>query len=511
MLPAAGFPSFVAIHTGLNLYLGNSHSLSGGMEGLLGLVVLALILWGVLFAALRWGGVIGKILWALPSAYAVFFLVRELVFPLPLVPLVEGMSFFPQVSTAYRAAEIITLVAALGLLLALRLRWTAPVAAITAVVFAVSILTATATEACSLAELDSPTAAGSPTTTTVSAADKPDVYQILFDTYQTVEFQYARKLKGIAPFDDFIHFNNNVSQYNWTCYSIPSTWTSTLYDPSQEEVGDWQSGWRKNRGILKTLKDHGYFIKVYGSFPFWTDLSLADFLRLDKEIVEEFQERAGESGYRVRSEEFLQLMKLRGLPAFLGKKAYMPSEKDKGVPPGDIYSFYSMVKFREMVASIKERPAGGNYTFIHMMVPHPPFALTKDGDYVGRGMSTRWGQVQLVDKLTAEFIAELKRLGRYDKSMIVIHADTGFRTHPDLEAQELDDKQELKIVPGWDHALISTPGPEWPPAGRAFLESGGLDHQTPGTPRPRRGGRPDATHGHLADHSRCRGYHRPER
>ena len=226
VLPAAGFPSFVAIHTGLNIYLGNSLALSGGIEGLLGLVVLAVILWGVLFAALRWGGVTGK------SSGPCRCLCR--LFP----DLRTGVSF--PAGAAGGRDELLS--SGLASLPGRGDHHPGSGAGVAPGSAAPPDGSRGGDHGCCFCRLHPDrhrnsgvqprrTGLSDPrrraNTATVSAADKPDVYQILFDTYQTVEYQYARKLKGMAPFDDFIHFNNNVSQYNWTCYSIPSTWTST--------------------------------------------------------------------------------------------------------------------------------------------------------------------------------------------------------------------------------------------------------------------------------------------
>jgi hypothetical protein len=133
--------------------------------------------------------------WALPTAYAVFFLVRELAFPLS-TSACRGHELRAATSHAYRAAEVITFLAALTLLTWVRAGH-GPLAAVFAAVFGVSALTTAVGNAATLTGHDPHPTAADPSDGS-SGTDKPDVYQILFDEYQTVEHRFARKLKGVA-------------------------------------------------------------------------------------------------------------------------------------------------------------------------------------------------------------------------------------------------------------------------------------------------------------------------
>ena len=114
------------------------------------------------------------------------------------------------------------------------------------------------------------------------------------------------------------------------------------------------------------------------------------------------------SGFALPGGEFLHVLELRCLPAVLGKKLLYGSQP-QGIPPTGAHPFYCTVKFREMVSAIKERPQGGCYHFLHLILPHPPYLLNEHGEYVGPEKGSRYGQVLTIDRLVGELIAELKR------------------------------------------------------------------------------------------------------
>jgi hypothetical protein len=181
------------------------------------------------------------------------------------------------------------------------------------------------------------------------------------------------------------------------------------------------------------MKENGYSVRVFGYDAEWWHTPLADYVRCTRDIAEE---RLGGK----TSGEFLEALGLRCLPAYWGYRLYRYYQK---APPISDSPYYCTIKFREMVRGIKHTPRGGNYTFVHMILPHGPNVLDEEGAYVGREHGSRLDAVRFVDRLVAELIAELKRQDRYDSSLIVIHADTGARFDPDLSRQSIQHNEKL--------------------------------------------------------------------
>jgi hypothetical protein len=450
-LLAAGFPGAVALQIGLNLFVKNDRDLAGGRGELLAWSLGCVGLWLVLAAVLRWGGRLGKWLWAVPAGYAAFVLVREAVFP-PAWGELNGSDPQASASAAYVALEAVTLLAAMALALLGR-RIALPAASAMTLVFVAGAALTAARDADDLGllprqPLDLAARAGTNRDVTLALpapVDKrPDIYHILFDEYQTVEHRFLRRQKGAAPFDDFICFADNVANYNHTWLSFSSFFTGTVYQPGQDIWG-WFKAFPRE-GLVPTLKAHGYRVRLCGQSPAWYQTPYADVVRCSDEITAE--QGRGQAG------QLSTLLQLRLFPTPLAARLPASPRPSDGPQPAD-WPYFSMLLFREMVAGIRHTPRGNQYTFVHLILPHGPFVLDEHGRYLGTGNGTRLQALHLVDTLVAELVAELKRLDRYDDSILLIHADTGSYYEPDLAGQEVVENKSLRKV---GHRMK---GPDW--------------------------------------------------
>jgi hypothetical protein len=87
-----------------------------------------------------------------------------------------------------------------------------------------------------------------------------------------------------------------------------------------------------------------------------------------------------------------------------------------------------------MMADEESLSPSGRYTLVHVLIPHPPLKLRADCTYsVGSSKTEPIEQSRCALKLIEEFVDRLKELGRFDDSLIVIHADHGgaYRTKND--------------------------------------------------------------------------------
>jgi arylsulfatase A-like enzyme len=101
-----------------------------------------------------------------------------------------------------------------------------------------------------------------------------------------------------------------------------------------------------------------------------------------------------------------------------------------------------------MVNGLKSEPAGGQYRFAHMILPHGPYVMDSEGKYVGRQKGTRWQHVQLANRLMTELIDELKRLDRYDQTVLIVHSDTGIDLNPEISGQSFGADGKMKHANG---------------------------------------------------------------
>lgn len=274
----------------------------------------------------------------------------------------------------------------------------------------------------------------------VSAQDiKGNVYHILLDEMQTDAAEYLEKSGLDENFDGFTLFKHNTSNYLYTSASVPSFLTGTLYNGREESFGEWKEGFRR-RGLLKKLSEKGYVITMYSPRHNWTSPFVSEFITLD----DIYEETTGikDSQYG----DFVQIWFARITPNILTNEALVAGKKlgrfvygfigfdsnAKKIPVTiaegkEPFSSVSMLK--KVIYSEKAKPADGRYIYAHAIIPHGPYVFNENCVYEPglreKGTEGYLAQVECAFGLVAEFIEELKRLGRYDSSTIIIHADTG--------------------------------------------------------------------------------------
>jgi membrane-anchored protein YejM (alkaline phosphatase superfamily) len=76
----------------------------------------------------------------------------------------------------------------------------------------------------------------------------------------------------------------------------------------------------------------------------------------------------------------------------------------------------------------RQREANGNYIYMHLLLPHEPFNLNKDCNYVEHKdeIKSYLDQSQCALKLVDDFIGTLVSEGKLNNSLVIIHADHGY-------------------------------------------------------------------------------------
>ncbi len=67
----------------------------------------------------------------------------------------------------------------------------------------------------------------------------------------------------------------------------------------------------------------------------------------------------------------------------------------------------------------------GAFRFIHLLGPHWPYTLDEDAQFVGEGNSDHLRQSRASLTIVSEYLRQMKELGAYDQSTIIITADHG--------------------------------------------------------------------------------------
>jgi hypothetical protein len=90
--------------------------------------------------------------------------------------------------------------------------------------------------------------------------------------------------------------------------------------------------------------------------------------------------------------------------------------------------YFNLKLFDVMLADEPMRPAHGQYVYYHALVPHPPYIMNERCEYVPNPTgepSFYWSHVACANLMIDRLVTELRRLGRLDDALIVVHADHG--------------------------------------------------------------------------------------
>lgn len=271
-----------------------------------------------------------------------------------------------------------------------------------------------------------------------------NVYQIVFDTYSSLSFldDLARSLIR-EQFDGFTFFENSRANYIRTFASVAGFMTGTFYEGGSME--QWVRHSRNEGGILSHVHDAGYTVSMYLPKVKWAHRKASNVT-----IAE-----IGNRHLRwIKACHFADLCILRSVPAFLRGHVY---EEGSGLIStlfsrsdlrGEkVFSFESVGLMRKLIADERSRPDQGQYVYAHLALPHGPDVVRPDCTFAGATDYHR--QARCAVKLMAELIAELERLGRYEKSLIIFHSDHG---------KEGVGPEEYGLTPDVERAITSAVG-----------------------------------------------------
>jgi len=86
-------------------------------------------------------------------------------------------------------------------------------------------------------------------------------------------------------------------------------------------------------------------------------------------------------------------------------------------------------QLKEYGLSIDEQADAPAFRFIHLLGSHRPYVIDENGVDIGYGKSTRDKQARGSMRMVGDYLDQLKKLGVYDQTTIIITADHGNYYH----------------------------------------------------------------------------------
>lgn len=229
------------------------------------------------------------------------------------------------------------------------------------------------------------------------------------------------------PLEGFISFPDTVSQFSRTYPSIPYMLSEQLYfyEISQAEYNDNAVPSCK---IWKELLDNDYQLYFYEESEEYIG---SEIRKKAKNYVEEGKELSKNISFEGVLLSMMHLSGYRTMPYLLKANYLYTSEMINGMVVTEIsydkpvFNTLDGIVYQEFDEGLTFTDEKNAFKFIHLNGAHAPYYLDRNCNMVDYKDSNLLEQCRGSMELVYKYLEELKRLDKYEDSMIIITADHG--------------------------------------------------------------------------------------
>ena len=267
----------------------------------------------------------------------------------------------------------------------------------------------------------------------MDVSDKSNVIVFVLDTFDTSHLNevLASDPDALSEMGGFTYFTNSMASMIPTRYAIPYLVTGHMFDPFESEFTRPQiHSWFEESNLIDTAVSQGYSVGIYAD-PITEGM---DKLSGQTVNVHKLENLATDPVDTVKV--LVKCALYRNLPWGLKSSFRFYTDdlnrevvsKTISTPSSTPYviddpSYYKKLTGTKL--SIDDSGATGSYRFIHLNGSHSPYVMNENAEAVPEGESSLAQQNVGSIKIVSEYIRQLKDLGVYDQSTIVITADHG--------------------------------------------------------------------------------------
>jgi hypothetical protein len=285
----------------------------------------------------------------------------------------------------------------------------------------------------------------------------------------------------IDDLSDFVYYNNASCLFAHTYLAIPYLLDTVKWDSVNETSYETES-----ENTIEKLSQKGYDIGIYTESQYVSETL--------QNVSCNYDDTVNIHCNAVKTLEIMIKSSLYKIMPFATKStlAYYSADMDEIVKMDAIWSisddslFYNELVNEGLGIGCD---SNGTFRFYHMRGPHAPYYLADDmkTDKTGRSVTLE-GQARASLKIVYEYMNQLKELGIYDSSTIIITADHGhtaeiegdtvsLTSEPIMfvkEAYRKGDEMEISTAPVSQDEIFPTilraAGIDWSIYGRCFDE-----------------------------------------
>lgn len=227
-------------------------------------------------------------------------------------------------------------------------------------------------------------------------------------------------------FDGFTYYDDNIASYPRTFPAVTSMLTGVHNDFSLNRKEYFSSAYGDAQ-FLDDLKANGYKINLY--IPLYYGYDNADVL------LEYADNTSVAEGYEITNPKKLSyrmfsLSSYFWLPEIIKSKiistssfqelgAYISDDTMHNIDNSHDPEFYNQLLTQKLSADEEQKV----FTFLHIRGCHPPFAMNEDCEQVRANSVSSLQQTTGSFKILKEYIRQMKELGIYENSTIIITGD----------------------------------------------------------------------------------------
>lgn len=282
-----------------------------------------------------------------------------------------------------------------------------------------------------------------------------NIVLLIFDEFQGDLFPevLARDPQLREAFDGFVYFPDTLAGASFTEVAVPFLMTGELYDNSVPRSRFLAQAFTR-QGISTMLLEEGYDAEIYP----W-DVLANDAIYLREGIAGNFKRHVASPGYRKELREYALLLDVglfRYVPHLLKRRLYDQGtwgwrELSVSKTPQRRGADYSDNN-AALAPLIRESRADKSvpvFKVYHFAGAHIPLH-----DYEGTGEKVEYNRENYLRVYTrllrqaGEYLARLKQIGVYDRTMIFILGDHGSGRSPDLYLRPEVSPSEMGAPPG---------------------------------------------------------------
>ena len=296
---------------------------------------------------------------------------------------------------------------------------------------------------------------------TVSAEENVIIF--LIDSFDQEYFEkiYSSDLDFLEPLEGFIYFDNATGMYPTTKGSLPYILTGQLYENEQPYDEYIEEAFHATE-YYSDLISAGYDIGIYTN-PLFVPSYASDY------FVNYVDGGVQVSSYEGLAKTLYKFACFRYFPHVLKESFWFYSgEFDQWkMAEGNLeYKVYDLNnipyynRLKEDGLQIVEEPAC--YRFIHISGVHVPYAMNENVEEVTDGSATAEDASRGCLNILYTYLGQLKQLGIYDKSTVVVMADhgagVGRPTNPIFMIKPQESRGELTVnsAPVYQGDLFAT-------------------------------------------------------